>query len=190
VAETAVRAVILAAGSSSRTAPVQKLLARFRGRPLIEYAIEAALPWDPVVVAAPEVARGLRGRSDCTVLLNERPERGMSYSLKIADCAIGSDASLLVFLADKPLVSQIILERVCTQRAQVAFPLHAAHGTPGHPVFFDVTVRPRIAALPDGDTLHRLRDDPSFVRSAVPVIDEGAFFDVDEVTALDAAVSR
>ena len=190
VTETMVRAVILAAGSSSRTAPVQKLLTSFRGRPLIEYAIEAASAWNPIVVAGPAIASALHTRTDCTVVLNKHPERGMSHSLKIADASIAPEFSLLVLLADKPLVSRNILERVCAERVQVAFPVHASHGTPGHPVFFDVTVRLKIAALPDGDALHRLRDDPSFVRKVVPVLDEGAFFDVDDVTALDAAVAR
>jgi CTP:molybdopterin cytidylyltransferase MocA len=189
VTEKAVRAVVLAAGSSSRTAPMQKLLVSFRGRPLVEYAIDAASAWHPVVVAGPAVARALRHRTDCTVLANEHPERGMSYSLKIADGAIERSASLLVFLGDKPLISRDVAQRIAGDAAQVAFPVHGSRGMPGHPVLFDASVRPLIPCLPDGDTLHLLRDDPAFSHRHFQTIDDGVFFDVDEVTLLDA-ISR
>lgn len=169
---------------------MQKLLVTFRGRLLVEHAIEAALPWRPVVVAGDAVARELRDRNDCTVVLNERPERGMSYSLKLADAAIARNESLLVFLGDKPMIGCDIAQRIASSRAQVAFPVQDASGARGHPVLFDASVRRRVPFLPDGDTLHLLRDDPEFSRHRVRMIDEGAFFDVDEATALDALVAR
>lgn len=178
--ERPIRAVVLAAGSSRRTAPVQKLLAPFRGRTLVDYALAAALPWNPVVIAGAEVAERVRTANLCSIVLNEHPERGMSYSLKLADAAIPPEASLLVFLADKPSVAQQTVERVCATRAQVAFPVHADHGAPGHPVLFDASVRWRVRALPDGDSLHVLRDDPDLRRDAISTLDEGAFFDVDD----------
>jgi CTP:molybdopterin cytidylyltransferase MocA len=128
------------------------------------------------------VARALHGRTDCTVLLNEHPERGMSYSLKIADASIACDASLIVFLADKPLVSRDVAQMIASDLAQVAFPVHAESGVPGHPVLLAASVRWKIASLPDGDTLHGLRDDPVLRRNLISTLDHGSFFDVDEVT--------
>ncbi|HET9095287.1 MAG TPA: NTP transferase domain-containing protein, partial [Candidatus Baltobacteraceae bacterium] len=53
------RAVILAAGESKRMG-AQKLLMPYRGRPMIEHALEAARRWKPLVVAGAQVAAHLR----------------------------------------------------------------------------------------------------------------------------------
>jgi CTP:molybdopterin cytidylyltransferase MocA len=159
----------------------QKLLMSFRGRPLIEYAIAAARRWRPVLVAGPEVADALRDRNDFTLVVNPEPQRGMAHSLALADEAISPGDALVVLLGDKPLVSERLIAELCATlaNADVAYPVHARSGAPGHPVLFSVSARRRIAALPDGDNLHVLRDDPSLVRRAVRSQDEGGFFDVD-----------
>jgi molybdenum cofactor cytidylyltransferase len=174
------RAVILAAGLSTRMG-AQKLLMDFRGRPLIEHAIEAARRWRPVLVAGREVAGALQGRKDVTLVVNPEPERGMAHSLVLANLAISPGETLVVLLGDKPLVSDRLIAEVCAAltNADVAYPVHARSGVPGHPVVFAASARRRIAALPDGDTLHVLRDDPSLVGHAVRSEDEGGFFDVD-----------
>jgi CTP:molybdopterin cytidylyltransferase MocA len=163
----------------------QKLLMRFRGRPLIEYAIAAARPWRPVLVAGPEVADALRDRDDVALVVNPQPQRGMAHSLALADEAISPGDALVVLLGDKPLVSERLIAELCAAlgSADVAYPVDARSGAPGHPVVFWACGRRRlgrgIAALPDGDNLHALRDDPSLVRRAVRSEDEGGFFDVD-----------
>jgi molybdenum cofactor cytidylyltransferase len=174
------RAVILAAGLSTRMG-AQKLLMRFRGRPLIEYAIAAARPWRPVLVAGPEVADALRDRDDVALVVNPQPQRGMAHSLALADEAISPGDALVVLLGDKPLVSERLIAELCAAlgSADVAYPVDARSGAPGHPVVFAASARRGIAALPDGDNLHALRDDPSLVRRAVRSEDEGGFFDVD-----------
>ncbi|HEY2473273.1 MAG TPA: NTP transferase domain-containing protein [Candidatus Cybelea sp.] len=175
-----VRAVILAAGLSKRMG-AQKLLMPFRGKPLIEYAIAAAQRWQPVLVAGNEVADALQGRRDVELVRNSEPQRGMAHSLALADAAVAADAALVVLLGDKPLVSEVLIADVCDalEDADVAYPVHARGGQPGHPVVFAASVRGRIAAIPDGDTLQFLRDDPSLRRRAVRSEDDGAFFDVD-----------
>ncbi|MFZ1018645.1 MAG: nucleotidyltransferase family protein [Candidatus Cybelea sp.] len=174
------RAVILAAGLSTRMG-AQKLLMHFRGRPLIEYAIAAARRWRPVLVAGHEVADALRDRDDITLVVNAQPQRGMAHSLALGDEAISPGDALVVLLGDKPLVSERLIAELCAAlgSADVAYPVHARNGAPGHPVVFAASARRRIASLPDGDTLAVLRDDPSLVRVAVPSEDEGGFFDVD-----------
>ncbi|MGB6602131.1 MAG: NTP transferase domain-containing protein [Candidatus Cybelea sp.] len=106
------RAVILAAGTSSRIGK-QKLLMDFRGRLLIEHAIAAAQRWHPVVVCGREVAEYLALRSDLSLVPNAEPERGMSHSLALANRHLASDVSMLVVLGDKPLVSEALIETIC-----------------------------------------------------------------------------
>jgi molybdenum cofactor cytidylyltransferase len=178
------RAVILAAGSSSRIGK-QKLLMEFRGKPLIEHAIAAARRWDPVVLAGPEVCVHLAARSDVVVVRNGRPEMGMSHSLALADRFLREDVALLVLLGDKPLVSEALIETICRAAgdADVVYPLLGEE--PGHPVRLSPRARKRVASLPHGDTLRHLRADPNLTVKAVETLDVGAVFDVDTIGAFE-----
>jgi molybdenum cofactor cytidylyltransferase len=178
----ATRAVILAAGTSSRIGR-QKLLMDFRGRKLIEYSIAAAQVWSPIVVAGPEVRRYLAGRPDVTVLLNDAPERGMSHSLALANQVVAPDQTLLVFLGDKPLIGRSLIESVCkeAQDADIVFPTH--EGAPGHPVRISPRARRYIDELPPGDTVRMLRNRVELRYCAIQTEDRGAVFDVDELSA-------
>lgn len=178
----AARAVVLAAGTSSRIGR-QKLLMDFRGRKLIEYPLEAARAWNPIVVAGPEVTRYLAGRSGVEVILNDRPERGMSYSLALANRAIAPDRTLLVLLGDKPLIRAELIESLCSavEDADIVFPVHRS--IPGHPVRLSPRARGYVDALPAGDTLRALRERIELRQCAVETEDSGAVFDVDELSA-------
>lgn len=179
------RAVILAAGESTRMG-AQKLLMNYRGRPMIEYAIEAAQRWKPVVVAGAQVAEHVRALN-AGVLLNESPQRGMAHSLALANAHIPSGAALIVLLGDKPLVTPQLITLIADALADagVAFPVHPRTREPGHPVIFSPRARTKISLLPDGDALRALRDDPALVRREVATEDRGAYFDIDTADALD-----
>lgn len=180
------RAVILAAGASTRMGG-QKLLMPFRGRPMIEYAVEAATHWKPLVVAGNDVAAHLARHPGVQIVPNDDPKRGMAHSLALANQAVGGDASLIVLLADKPLVTAELIAAVCEQSgdADVAFPRNPQTGEPGHPVLFSPRARAKIALLPDGDSLRLLRDDPALVRREIATADRGAYFDIDTCAALE-----
>jgi molybdenum cofactor cytidylyltransferase len=175
--------VILAAGTSSRVGQ-QKLLMDFRGRPLIEYAIEAAQRWNPVIVTGDEVCAYLFGREGITLLRNDEPQRGMSHSLAIADHFLPRDAPMIVLLGDKPLVTPTLIETVCDPGgdADVVYPMRGDE--PGHPVYLSPRARACIGALPRGDTLRVLRANPHLIVRAVQTEDAAAFFDIDTADAL------
>jgi len=175
-----IRAVILAAGASRR-AGTQKLLADFRGRRMIEYAIEAATEWQPLVVAGTSVAAALSTTTGTTVICNAQPERGMSYSLKLADARLPKEAWLMLLLGDKPLITKAIIRTLCRSLdgADLVYPVHPQTGVSGHPVIFSPAARAKIATLDDGDTIQRIRDNADLLRRPLPVIEEGAYFDVD-----------
>lgn len=102
----------------------------------------------------------------------------MAHSLYLANKVISPDRTIAVLLGDKPLVTPELVRRIlAVEDADVVFPVRS--GIPGHPVVFSANARKRIDTLPDGDTLHLLRDDPSLTRHAVPVADDGAYADVD-----------
>lgn len=157
----------------------------FRGRPLIDYAIEAAARWQPLVVCSREVARYLDDGGGITAIVNDEPERGMSHSLSLANRAIDDDVAIGVLLADKPLASEQLIEAIvrASRDADVTFPQR--NGAPGHPVVLSVRARRFIDDLPLGDTLRLLRDRSELIARAVESTDEGAFFDVDTIEAFE-----
>lgn len=181
----AARAVILAAGTSSRVGR-QKLLMQFRGRALIEYPIAAAQAWEPIVVAGPQVERYLFGRSDVTILRNDAPQLGMAHSLSLANRAVPAESAMLVLLGDKPLIGAPLIDFVCSAPAEADLAYPVRDGIPGHPVRLSPRARRCIDALPPGDTLRLLRDRAELVQWTIATEDDEAFFDVDTIGAFDA----
>jgi molybdenum cofactor cytidylyltransferase len=131
--------LVLAAGSSSRFGS-NKLLAPLHDRPILQHtldAVAAAGLTDVVVVlgtSAPEVEKAITWRGERRVV-NERPEDGLSSSLRVGlDAAVdvpGADA-VLVVLGDQPQLRPGVVRAVI----EVAESPGAAHA---------LFVRPRYA---------------------------------------------
>lgn len=173
---------ILAAGAATRFGSPKTALT-LGDRSFVERALEAARAYPTVVIAAAgdREIENVASRFGARVITNGAPGRGMSHSLRLANRALSAPhARLMVLLADTPLVDSDVVRRVlaCTEDADVAFPI-SVDGKPGHPVVFAVRARREIDALPDGDTIRTLRDDPRFSRATVRFIDDRPFTDVD-----------
>jgi CTP:molybdopterin cytidylyltransferase MocA len=111
---------VLAAGRGVRFGgDVPKQLVPLAGRPLIAYAVDAALASGVsptvVVVSDTQVEAALRGAGPVTLVRNEAPERGISSSLQSALRALEPDDrvdGVVVGLADQPLVGADAYRRV------------------------------------------------------------------------------
>jgi CTP:molybdopterin cytidylyltransferase MocA len=157
-----------------------KVLLHVGERRLVERALAAAEDFPRVLVTSDAVAARVGARPGLSIVINDAPERGMTYSLALADGAIADrSAAIAVLLADTPLVDAALVRHVVDARgdADVAYPVR--DGVPGHPVVFGPRVRPAIAGLPDGDTLRRLRADGRWTRVEVAYEDDRPFTDVD-----------
>lgn len=144
-----VAAVVLAAGAGRRFGG-PKQLAPFRGRPLLEHALDAAsaAPVDDVVVVlgahAPEILAAV-ALSRARPVLCEGWQHGQAAALRAGLLATGAADAVVVLLGDQPLVSPRAVERLIARRDGSAPALRATYaGVAGHPVLIE---RPLFAQL-------------------------------------------
>jgi CTP:molybdopterin cytidylyltransferase MocA len=147
-------ALLLAAGQATRFRS-QKLLALWRGRPLVTHAIaligalraEGRLAGATAVTqAGDETINPLLRQSGFRIVPNGHPERGMSHSLRLGLGALTAldpqpDAAM-IFLADQPAAPrEAAVEVIRAWQAggsAVVRPRYAeSPDEPGHPVLLD-----------------------------------------------------
>lgn len=193
-------AIVLAAGAGRRFGG-GKLMAPWRGRPLMEGALEAALASgaDPIVVVTGSDAgrvsetatawAGLReAESRLRIVHATDHEEGMGASLRTGARALPEGlAGAFVFLADMPGVPHDVLPglvQALEAGAPAAAPEH--EGKRGHPVIFSADLLPELArATGDAgarDILSNLGE--GLVR--IPTASPGVLFDVDRPGDLEA----
>jgi molybdenum cofactor cytidylyltransferase len=186
-----VRAIVLAAGASSRMGTPKAGLVltgagdTFLSR-LIRQLTAAGLP-DIVVVtgATPDAVRTAAGRIRRPVRFehNDRWQEGQLTSLLAGLREAPGDVveAALVTLVDAPLVSVATIEQLLhtwrTERAPIVRPARGERH--GHPVIFDVTLFEELrAADPSVGAKAVVRAHADEIIN-VPVDDDGAFIDID-----------
>jgi CTP:molybdopterin cytidylyltransferase MocA len=176
-------AVVLAAGEGRRfSGPEHKLLASFRGRPVVTWAVEAAVAADlgpTVVVTGAADLAGLVPEG-VVVLVNPDWAGGQAVSLAVAvDWAMdaGMDA-IVVGLGDQPLVPAAAWRSVGDADADADHPIVAAAygGRRGNPVRLDRSVWPLLPRSGDEGARVLMRRRPELV-AEVPC--GGAAVDID-----------
>ena len=159
---TEVAAVLLAAGAASRYraaggAEASKLVANFRGEPLVRAAAAAALASrakKPLIVvtghACEDIEAALSG-IDATFVHNPDYASGLSSSLKAGVAALPESASgALILLGDMPRVSAKLLDRLIAAFAErpealAVIPVHG--GERGNPALLSRALFAEIATL-------------------------------------------
>ncbi len=181
-------AVVLAAGAGRRFGG-GKLLASWRGEPLVRWSVRSALSArvETVTVVlgsdAGQVEAALAGITDARLKIAVADDwaDGMSASLCAGLAAVPRDAtSICVLLADMPAIPIGMIDALLDQidnGVPAARPLHPEG--PAHPVAFSATLLPRLASL-QGDQgaramLQALGDQVVFL----PTSDPGVVFDID-----------
>ncbi len=149
--------VILAAGASRRFAGGVKQLAPLRGRPLLEYAIEAMVvvpALDPVLVvlghAAGEIAAAVDLQGAEPVVCDDW-EEGQSASLRRGVEAAGDADAVVVTLGDQPLITPQVIAGALDRLEGCDAVRTTYDGVPGHPVVLGRRVMDAIGKL-RGDT--------------------------------------
>lgn len=174
-----VAGVVLAAGEGSRFAgPVHKLRAEFRGRPLVRWAVDAALE---APLAAVYVVLGAEDLSDLlpagvTIVMNHDWQRGQAWSLQagVRTAEMDGHTSVVVGVADQPLAGSEAWRRVAEAPGSIVTAVYGARRRP--PVKLDASVWPRLPLDGDEGARHLMRRHPEMVRE-VPCPGEPADID-------------
>jgi CTP:molybdopterin cytidylyltransferase MocA len=189
--------IVLAAGAGSRFGG-GKLLAEYRGRPLIEATLlrlrEA--PADETIVVVGNDAEGLRGLCESYgVRLAENPDwaEGMATSVKegLAACSPDADAAV-VMLGDQPLVGAKAVERLVeAYEGGAAVAVATYGGERRNPALFTRRMWPMLEGELSGDEGARgfMRRHPEMV-AEVPCDDVADPTDVDTVEDLRRLEAR
>lgn len=169
MARSKIAAVVLAAGRSSRMAPCNKLLELVEGKPVIAYAVSAALESgaEPVIVVtgfdAERIVEALRGLK-VAVPHNADHERGLSASLRAGLKALPPNTDgALILLGDMPEIQSRDLKALSgafIDNQTICVPVR--HGRRGNPVLWgayyfpemiritgDAGAKPLMAKYPD-----------------------------------------
>jgi molybdenum cofactor cytidylyltransferase len=192
-------AIVLAAGRSTRYRDAggsasTKLVAEFRGEPMVRHAVRAALASAaaPVVVvtghARGEVEAALSGEA---VVLVHNPDfaEGLATSLRCGLGAIGPEVeAVVILLGDMPLVGTDTIEALLASahrhpEAEAVVPVY--DGLRGNPVLLRRALFPAAARLMGDEGARRLLRDPSVTVLDLPLASDAVRFDVDEPSALD-----
>ncbi len=187
-------AIVLAAGLATRMGEI-KPLTPVDGEPALARIlrrIRAAGIGRPIVVLGTGSARTIATAVDlteCAVVENDRPEAGMSRSLRLGLDAVSAGASgVLVFHADMPFVRTETIRavlRAAENGASIAAPLHA--GRRGFPVFFHREHFPGLREALSGDAGGRAYIEAHRTElTTVDTDDPGSVHDIDRPADLDA----
>lgn len=194
-----VAAVVLAAGSSRRMGVRHKLLESLGGTQMVSLVIDSALSsmaFSTTVVIGfrgEEIRTALEGRN-VTIVENPDYDAGLAGSLKLGLSSLSADIDgAIIILADMPFVDAGLIDTLLgafgSARGQyIIVPVKS--GRLGNPVVWPARFFTEIMKL-DGDSgarkiLNRFAENVT----AVPVLDDAAFFDVDTPSELDQANSK
>ncbi|HKY82124.1 MAG TPA: nucleotidyltransferase family protein [Sphingobium sp.] len=141
-----IAAVLLAAGRSSRFGEQDKLMADLGGKPLIAHTLEriASLAFAELVAVvrptevAPVIHRKLERRG-YTVLVNDRPEDGISGSIvRAVDhiMPLSRCRGILICLGDMPYVPQSHYTRICLAAEDIRSVVASSDGFSASPPAF------------------------------------------------------
>jgi len=145
--------ILMAAGSASRFG-ANKLLQDFGGKPLCQWAMEAALSADfhkRILVTGYEAVKELAAGFE--IVENNRPELGISRTIRLGLEAAGDCDGVLFLTCDQPYLSANTIQTMTAAfRADPTYIYAASHkGRRGNPVVFPAKFIPELCKL-TGDT--------------------------------------
>jgi CTP:molybdopterin cytidylyltransferase MocA len=161
--------VVLASGDLTREGFIN-IFEPVDGRSALARVAEALGEREAFVVVPPErIDLACQQAPLALTIVNDQPDRGLSYALKVGVAAIPADRDFAILYGDADLDAATLdrLEAAFTGESDVVYPVAA--GNPGYPVLFAARARTAITSLANGDTIDQARDNPALQRLAVEV---------------------
>ena len=186
MAAITIESIVLAGGAGARFGG-GKLVAPFRGKPLIAWALDAAAqtPVRRVIVVTGADAEAVReaalasGVSASIVHAADHTE-GMAATLRAGVAALSAEATAaFVFLGDMPLIPGGLTGRLAAALNDGLAAAPVLNGRRGHPVLFSRALFPDLLRLQGDAGARRLLDGLGDRVVEVSVEDSGVLFDVD-----------
>ena len=188
MSELSAGCLLMAAGNASRFGE-NKLTARFDGQSLFSLAL-AAIPKElfarATVVSQYPALLEEAARAGFDTILNDRPQDGISRTIRLGTQAMADCAGILYMVADQPLLRAGTVRRVVdVWRAHPECIAAAAHnGNRGNPCLFPARFFPELCALEadrGGSSVIRRHEDALLLVEA----GERELFDCDTKQALE-----
>ncbi len=195
-----IAAIVLAAGSSRRFGPENKLLADFRGQPLIRWAVTAFTQSqaDPVIVVTGPDRGGIEtALAGLPVRFKHNPDHldgmGGSIATGVTVLPAGIDG-VLVCPGDMPGITPRLINDLIAAFHQeggdrVIRPALSG-GRPGHPVLWPARLLPRLARISGAEGGKTLLSEVAGDVVQVALRDEGAALDIDTVQELQRSARQ
>jgi molybdenum cofactor cytidylyltransferase len=188
-----IAAVILAAGKSTRMGQ-NKMLADFRGKPLIRATVETILKSTatPVLVVTGnqgDQVRAVLDGLDVAIVDNPDYAEGLSTSLRAGVAALPANAAgAVVCLGDMPLVEPAVIDRLIaafnpTEGRLICAPTY--DGKLGNPVLWGREFFTEISQLSGDRGARGLLDAHAEQLVEIPVADEAVLTDIDTPDVLE-----
>lgn len=188
MSELSAGCLLMAAGNASRFGE-NKLTARFDGQSLFSLAL-AAIPKElfasVTVVSQYPALLEEAARTGFDTILNDRPQDGISRTIRLGTQAMADCAGILYMVADQPLLRAGTVRRVAEawQEHPECIAAAAHNGNRGNPCLFPARFFPELCALEadrGGSSVIRRHEDALLLVEA----GERELFDCDTKQALE-----
>ncbi len=176
-----IQAIVLAAGLGRRFGDEPKQLAMLRGKMLIAHVLEK-IPQqlEPIIVTRRAIQAEIAHMApDATILVNERPEIGLSESLKLGLQALKKNYHAMIFLADMPFVQENTIHQLLTKFDGTMALAPSFGGKRGHPVCLPSSMIAKAMKIVGDEGLGKLLGKEVHC-SLLECQDRGILMDVDE----------
>lgn len=163
------------------------------GKPMVQHVLDAFLGsglGEVVLVLNPAISWRPRKRKGLRVVVNPRPDEGISSSLRTGLDAIDKRSkAVLIGLADKPLLKKSTIASLlhAYDQAPAEIIVPTIRGKRGNPVLFRRTLFGRLKGLKGDVGAKVLIEGGDYSVAEVPVDDVGILLDVDTPDDLQRA---
>ena len=144
-----IRAILLAAGESKRLKSENKLIKKFKNKPLIKHAVNSLIKSkiNKIIIVVghqdKEIKRIIKKNKKITFILNKKYRSGMSSSIKVGLKKISKkNEGFLIVQSDMPFIKSSDINKIYNSIKKRKFLVHALKfkNRIGNPIGFDISV--------------------------------------------------